>query len=687
MVIKALLPYILGIALFEKLGGNKPFLLILLTIFFCLTLGFQYVIKHFRKQNLKFLFAFSAFFMFLFFGMLNSAFHKHEKPDIEQFNNKIVVAQVNSPLEEKQKSWKTSLKIFDTVYNQNFEVFAYFAKDSAVVLPSFGDLIAFKSDFQPITSSKNPMEFNYAGYMEMQNIFYTAYIKSNCFTILKPNFSRGIKHYATFARERMLNYYRSKNIDGQEFAVLAALTLGYKNDLDDQTRNAFQASGAMHVLAVSGLHVGIILMITNFILGFLGNSFIGRLTKFLLVETIIWTFAAVTGFSPSVNRAALMFSFVAFGQLLNRNSDIYSTLASSAFILLIINPFTLFNVGFGLSYIAVLGIVAIMPIFERLYNPENKIVNYFYMLLAVSIAAQIATAVLSIYCFNRFPNYFLLSAPIVVPLAYVIMLLAVAMFLFGFWSDFSDILAIVVKYCVKFLNNSVSYIEKLPGSVTENIFIDVKTAILLYGIIFSLVILYHYREIFWLKFGLFLLILVCIFRLIEIPERNSNGLAVVYNCRGNSVLQFSNVDTSIVLTDVAIDNRDKYFYELFSRPCALTGGGESVVDELSGLKSDFSNNIFNIDGKTFVVISDSISVKNIEPYHFDYVVVAKKYGFNVEEMNEKFSPEKLIFSSVISKKYSKKLKNLCDSLSIPSHFVGFDGAFVYGRGSNLVWNY
>lgn len=658
-----------------------------MSAFLLLTIVLQVVINKFKMRKLKYVFAVSAFFLFLFFGMFNSAFHKAEKPNIELYSGNVVLAQVNSPLEERAKTFKTKLEIIDTI-GKNFEVIAYFAKDSIVSMPSFGDLIAFKADFMPVERQGNPMEFDYAGYLEKQNIFFTTYIKSNCFTIVKPNFSSGIKHFATSVRERLLNYYREKNIEGQEFAVLAALTLGYKGELDDSTRNAFQASGAMHVLAVSGLHVGIILLITNFLLGFLGASFISKLIRFFVVEITIWFFAAITGFSPSVCRAALMFSFVALGQLLNRNSDIYSTLASSAFILLVINPSTLFNVGFALSYSAVFGIVAIMPMFENLYNPENKIFKYFYQLLAVSVAAQIATSVLSICCFNRFPNYFLLTAPVVIPLAYVIMLLAIAMIFTNFLPFVSDFLADFLKLCVKFLNSSVGFVEKLPGSVTENIFIDTKTAILLYGIVISCIIIYHYRDSLWLKTSLILFILACFLRFLETPERHSDGLVAVYNRRGSSIIQISSSSNTIILTDVDSSDRDKYFYELFLRPCALTGCGDCNIYDLENVGYKFSDNVFNVGEKSIAVITDKTNVeKMIVPYHFDFLIVTTKKYLKVENLIEKLSPEKIIFTSGFGKKQSKIAQQLCDSLNVDCHFAGLDGAFLYGRGNKIVWKY
>ena len=449
----------------------------------------------------RILFGVSVFACFTFLGAVTADVRHEKMVDSEQIVGDRFCAVVTLQPEEKLKSWKSQLMVLDSCGNAAFEMLAYFQKDTLKPPPQMGDLIALNVNVQRIKNSgSSPTDFDYAGYMAKQGVYHQAYVKTHNFSILQSGYKKGIRYYGCKMRDQLISIYRSFDFDDKQLAVLEALTLGYKSDLDEDTKSAFQSSGAMHVLAVSGLHTGIIMLITDALLSFLSRTRKEKIIKCAIVLSVIWLFAAVTGFSSSVNRAALMFSIMSIGNATGRNSTTYNSLALSCFILLFINPYLIFNVGFGLSYLAVLSIVSFNPLFQRIeLSVRNPIAKYFLGIVLVSIAAQIGTSVLSISTFGQFPMYFLLTNIIVIPVAYVIMMLAIVLLVSSsiYWLGYAVFW--LLKQALSFMVWSVTWIESLPGSCIRNIFLDNIDAILIYMIIISSVVFIYYKRFVWVK--------------------------------------------------------------------------------------------------------------------------------------------------------------------------------------------
>ena len=211
----------------------------------------------------------------------------------------------------------------------------------------------------------------------------------------------------------------NNGVEGKQLKVASALLLGYRENLDKELVKSYASAGAMHVLAVSGLHVGILYLLLTRIFSFLKKVKKVKNGKFILtilIVSFLWFYAIMTGLSASVMRATTMFSFIVIGnELLNRKTSIYNTLAVSAIILMIINPFIVYQVGFQLSYVAVVGIVYLQPKLNRLFYSRYKLVRGVWAITCVSLAAQIATFPLSLHYFHQFSTYFFISNLIVIP--------------------------------------------------------------------------------------------------------------------------------------------------------------------------------------------------------------------------------------------------------------------------------
>ncbi|MDX9880860.1 MAG: ComEC/Rec2 family competence protein [Prolixibacteraceae bacterium] len=385
-------------------------------------------------------------------------------------------------LSEKPKSFQTILEIRDIKENTYGKVIAYFRKEEGIEHLIPGCQIVFSARLNLIKNQGNPFETDYQAFMQRQGIGYSVYLTSDDYTVLTKR-SSNLFIRAENCRDKLLSILRQHNISGEEYTVVAALTLGYRKELDAETRDYFASSGAMHVLAVSGLHVGIIYLLFAFLLSPLKRKRYGALPYTVLVASLIWFYALLAGLSPSVQRAAVMFTFVLIGQNMKRPVNIFNSLAASAFLLMLFNPQVILEVGFQLSYLAVAGIVLFQPVFYHMINVPNRWLDKLWSLLTVSIAAQLATFPLGLFYFSQFPNYFWLSNFIVIPAATLILGATFLLFLLSPVPVLSDWIGIIIRESTRLMLVSLKGIDSLPLAVTGNISISPLQAVLLMLII------------------------------------------------------------------------------------------------------------------------------------------------------------------------------------------------------------
>ena len=373
----------------------------------------------------------------------------------------------------------------NTSKNISGRVFLYVPKKWADLNLKTGDVILFKTQFQAIEPPKNPNEFDYQNYMHLHQVYWQGYAAE--FKRLSRDDS-SIPGQVDQLRNTLLGVIQSLDLSEEEKAVSSALLLGYRYNLSNETERAFAGAGAMHVLAVSGLHVGILYMITAFLLKLdKRKRHRNHWSKVAMVLIIIWSYALLTGLSPSVNRAALMFTFVSLGALIKRQPSTYQAILSSAFVLLIYNPNNLFEVGFQLSYAAVFGILYIQPKLYYLLPAKGKWYDKIWAITTVSIAAQVATFPFGLYYFHQFPLLFLVSNLIVIPAAYLLMCYGLVMLTISLIFQLPAALIVPYKWILWFMIKSVHMVESVPHAVLNGISISRLELMLFVILAFALV--------------------------------------------------------------------------------------------------------------------------------------------------------------------------------------------------------
>lgn len=472
--------FCLGILIGLKTDHWSPWLLLFSTILILAVFFFQkIVVKRSLKNSIQ---VFLMVATLLALGMVYSSKYTRNLSDKNFNKNALYTAYVFDKVPSHNHRYRylvhlTSVKDSGILRPAKEKVLLYVSDSTTNNNLQLGSQIVFQAKFYPIQSANNPGEFNYKKFMLLKGIRYQAYLQKDVVTFAGKK--RTPRIIALQIQAKLQKKYLQAGIKGDEFAVLTALTLGNKSYLTSDLKSRFADSGAMHVLSVSGLHVGIIYLILLFLFKPIANNKNWRPVKVIIIILLLWAYAFITGLSPSVLRSATMFSLILIGENLNRKTNIYNTLAFSAFLLMIINPTIIYRAGFQLSYAAVTSIVFFQPKIASLLKTEHQILKRIWDLFAVSLAAQIGTFPLSIFYFHQFPLYFWLSNFIAIPAATILLYLAFFFFLTSPVLFLSKAIAVFLNLTVKGLNRTTLFIENLPGSVIHNIWMDQTLMILL----------------------------------------------------------------------------------------------------------------------------------------------------------------------------------------------------------------
>ena len=344
----------------------------------------------------------------------------------------------------------------------------YLQKDS-LPMPHEGDILVVETS---IHRGDTLGDFDYGLYLRRQGIVGTAWAHRGNWQIVGHQPRKDIQAIAQRCQHALYEQYKKIGIDGKELGILSALTLGYREELDRDVQQSFSASGAMHVLAVSGLHTGIVWGILMWILtlgGWRKPLYEAQGKRWLLggiLLLLLWIYAFITGLSPSVMRSALMLSFWELTYLMGRHTSRWNPILAAAVIILLINPLALWSVSFQLSFAAVIGIMVIASWMQQHTRLRSGWSKYIGGLLMVSIGAQLATMPLTLYYFGQTSNYFALTNLIVIPLAFVVLLLGLVSLAFS-WCMLGEWLGIAAKWSTWIMRQSVEWIEALPYSTTR----------------------------------------------------------------------------------------------------------------------------------------------------------------------------------------------------------------------------
>ena len=545
-MLRLVLPFMAGIILFSFLleGAQFDLDLILIGLLLAAVLVALLVMSHANGRR-PHLFGMCLMpLLFLQGGLLTISISNYVFP--ECLNEKKLrsteqtfLAKVSEQPQVKAKSVKVVADLSDNATTMNGKALIYFQLDSLKSIPKYGEELLIRTELQRVQAVGNPNEFNYPRYLRFHDILFRGYVKTKNWMSLSKG-SPTVFGWFADARSILIRKFEEAGLQGDELAVASALVLGYRTELDKDLMAAYAGAGATHVLAVSGLHVGIVYLILNNLLRFLDKHKRRTILKTVILISLLLGYALLTGLSASVSRAAVMFVFVAIGKAMNRDSNIYNSLAASAFFLLIYDPMMIMQVGFQLSYLAVIGIVVIHPILFNIKSFDNRLGDWIWSISCVSIAAQIVTFPLGLLYFHQFPNLFLLSNLVVIPAATLILYLGFGLFIFSFWMPTLLIFGFVLKWLIVILNQVVVWIEQIPYSVLSGIDISTFEALMIYAMILGILVFIIQQQRAGLYVSLSVAVVFMVLQTIEVHEQKSQKFITVYNVKGHTAIALVN---------------------------------------------------------------------------------------------------------------------------------------------------
>ena len=329
--------------------------------------------------------------------------------------------------------------------------------------------ILFHCNFEKIKNLGYPGEFDSEYYWKNKGVYEIGFINNESNIKLLNHSQQTILSPESF-RNNLTEILKSV-LTGQELALANALILGERSLLTNETTQGFSDTGAMHILAVSGLHIGILLQILLRIFK-LFQKFITKNQATILSLIIVWFYALITGFSPSVVRSVIMFSFLLIGTMKGKENSEINILAFSAFILLSWKPIYIYDVGFQLSYTAMLGIYLFYPFLKNVIISRYKILQLIIEGSMVGIAAQITTIPLTLYYFHQFPNFFILTNIALMAFSFIILLLGILLFSFFWILPIKIILGIILEKTMTCMLSIVSFFSQLPFAVAKGFILN-----------------------------------------------------------------------------------------------------------------------------------------------------------------------------------------------------------------------
>ena len=588
-----------------------------------------------------------------------------------------LVVTLNEPPVEKTKSIKANATVSYLLRNKQLipvtgKIILYFKKDSSLQL-AYGSQIILKKPLQEIKNSGNPGGFDYKRYSLFQAITHQVYLKADEFEILDGKKVNWFNKFLFTSRERVLTVLR-KNIKGdKELGLAEALLIGYKDDLDQSLVQSYTNTGVVHIIAISGLHLGLIYWLLALLLRPLKKSKRIKWLRPVLIITGLWLFSLLAGAQPSILRSALMFTCIVLGESLSKKTSIYNTMAVSAFILLCINPYWLWDVGFQLSYAAVLSIIIFMrPVYNWFYF-KNKLLDAIWKLNAVTIAAQILTVPLGIYHFHQFPNYFILTNFVAVPLSSAIVLGEILLCAISFIPFVATLVGKLLAWLIWLMNTYIERIETIPFSLWDGLQISILQAILL--ILFAVGVSYWLMEksTKGLKFGLFMLLGFVALRSYSFIQSNQQQKIIVYNVPQKRAIDIVDGRTYLFIGDSDLLTND-FSRNFHLKPSRILFRITSVgaIDNLS-----FYENYLSYHDKHILLLDELVSFIPQQPRPaIDLLVISKNPKVYMKNLAASIDIKQVVFDGSVPAWKANYLKKDCDSLHIPWYDVTMKGAFV-----------
>lgn len=581
------------------------------------------------------------------------------------FNNPILV------------SIKIQKKLKPTNYYNRYEAFVFQLKnkktigrilvnikrDSLKNQLQIDDELVLKSQFKKIKKPLNLYGFNYKKYLQNLQIHHQININKDEFLLLKNN-SKTIKGIAAKIRSKIINSLKINGFKNDELAVITALLLGQRNSITSNLLESYVGAGAIHILAVSGLHIGIILLLLTYIFKPFHGIKNGKLITTIVIILLLWVYAIIAGLSASVVRAVSMFTALTIGMQLINRSNVYNTLVISMFFLLLFNPFYLFEVGFQLSYLAVFSIVWIQPKLYNMWDPKLWLLKKIWQLFTVSITAQMGVLPLSLFYFHQFPGLFFLSNLLIIPFLGFILIVGILVITFSIFDVLPKFIGDFYSFVIQLMNSFVEWISNQEFFIIQNISFSLVLMLALYVFIFSTI--KWIEKKFFYRF-VFVLLSVLVIQSVLIFEKYklqvTNEL-IVFNQSKKSIIG-SRIGAELIVNLADSLNLTNYTIKPY---LVGTGIGETY-------KTIRNKGLYKFKDEIILIV-DSLGIYDFKSLNPTIVILQQSPKINLDRLLKTLHPKLLIADGSNYKSYVAKWEVTCNKNKTPFYNTMQKGAYV-----------
>lgn len=670
ILIKFTICLIIGIVLSNSTNISLQYLFyILAIILFVLVIVFLISNKQFKKNIW---FGSVAFISMIGIGMLTHQLH--DQSNFQNHYTKLTELNNNKP---KLIRFKIRERLKPSTYHNKYVVnliridsqnvtgkcLLNISKDSLNFTYNIDDIVLIHSEFKNVNPPLNPNQFDYKAYLEKQYIYHQLSTESNALLLLEST-QHSIFGYAAKLRDQINEKLANYDFKPEELAIINALILGQRQDMTVAIYESYVNAGAIHILAVSGLHVGIILLLLNTLLKPIEHFKNGKFIKVLSILILLWSFAIIAGLSSSVTRAVTMFSIVAIALHWKRATNIYNTLAISVFILLLFKPMFLFDVGFQMSYLAVLAIVSIQPMLYKFWQPKWKLINYFWQIFTVTIAAQFGVIPISLFYFHQFPGLFFISNLAIIPFLGLILGIGILVIILALVNVLPEFLANFFGNIIRLMNTVVDWVSRQETFLLKDISFEIHHVWTSYLFIIAFALVVKKRHFNTIALALISIIVIQGTAIIYAYKNSNSRFTIFHKSRYSLVAHkidselnlYHNLDSLTALNDMVIRNY-------------------SVGNFIKILHQDTLKSVYQFQNKTLLII-DSLGIYNIKSFQPDYVLLRNSPRINLERMIDSIRPKYIIADGSNYKSYIKRWEATCSKRKLPFHQTGKKGAFI-----------
>ena len=591
-------------------------------------------------------------------------------------DSSLLLLRITEPPEQKPHTFKTTAEVM-AVRKQGAwlpvkgYLMLYLARDSALAPLHYGDELVARKRPETIRNSGNPGAFDYRQYCAAGQLYQQLYLRPGDYRKLPAQGSDGMHRLLLRAREYCLTRLKKYIGNGPEAGMAEALLIGYRPDLDREVVQDYSNAGIVHVIAISGMHLALLYGTLLWLLKWLPVRRWTNILKAAVVLLVLWGFTLLTGASASVLRSAVMFTGITIGRfVLERHSSIYNTLAASAFLLLCNNPYLATDVGFQLSYFAVLSILLFYQPLYRLWQPGKKWLDAGWQMAALSLSAQLVTTPVCLFYFHQFPNYFLLANLVAVPLSTVIIYGEVILLFLAPFHTPAVWMGCGLKYLILFMNSFVRWLGELPFALVTNIHCSIFQTVLLYLVIAgaALWLMMKWNPGLWL--ALFSVWGFSLLHVYWIQTCRGQSKMIIYNVNGYTAIDF----IAGTRAQFAGDNT------LWRLPAAqqLLVARNSLGVHAARLPTFRQyGRYLGFRGKRLLII-DSLLPRKAPPAPFrtDYILLTHNPRVDIRQLDRFYTCHVLIFAASNSSGRITRWKKDCEAMAREYYVVAEQGAFI-----------